>query len=98
MYFMTVYFSSVSLLLLSINYYFLFLSMLIYGVPYHQCLLNKCQEESSETGINRRYKNSHLIAVNIPVFSTRDDKLHSFNCGHDLCSADVKSCQIKALN
>jgi hypothetical protein len=30
--------------------------MLIYGVSYHQCLLNKCQEESSETWINRRYK------------------------------------------
>jgi len=41
-------------------YYFLFLSMLICGVSYHQCLLNKCQEESSETGINRRYKNSCL--------------------------------------
>jgi hypothetical protein len=25
--------------------------MLIYGVSYHQCLLNKCQEESSETFI-----------------------------------------------
>ena len=23
--------------------------MLIYGVSYHQCSLNKCQEESSET-------------------------------------------------
>ena len=34
--------------------------MLIYGVSYHQCLLNKYQEESSETGINRRYKNSCL--------------------------------------
>ena len=31
--------------------------MFIYGVSYHQCLLNKSQEESSETGINRRYKN-----------------------------------------
>jgi len=39
---------------------FLFLSMLIYGVSYQQCLLNKRQEESSETGINRRYKNSCL--------------------------------------
>jgi len=46
---------------LVISYYcFLFLSMLIYGVSYHQCLLNKCQEESIETGINRRYKNSCL--------------------------------------
>ena len=34
--------------------------MLIYGVSYHQCLLDKFQEESSETGINRRYKNSCL--------------------------------------
>jgi len=39
-------------------YYFLFLSMLIYEVSYNQCLLNKQQEESSETGINRGYKNS----------------------------------------
>ncbi len=62
MYFTTVYFSSVSLFFLSLisYYYFLFLSMLIYGVSYHQCLLNKCQEESSETGINRIYKNSCL--------------------------------------
>ena len=34
--------------------------MLTYGVSHHQFLLNKCQEESSETGINRRYKNSCL--------------------------------------
>ena len=41
-------------------YYFLFLSTLIYGVSYHQCLLNKDQEESNGNGINRIHKNSCL--------------------------------------
>jgi hypothetical protein len=54
---MTGYFSSVNfVIVISYYYYFLFLSMLIYGVSYHQCLLNKCQEESSETGINWRQR------------------------------------------
>jgi len=50
MYFMTVYFSSVSLLLLS---------LFIISHSY-QCWFNKCQEESSETGKKRRYINSCL--------------------------------------
>jgi len=60
MYFMTFYFSSVSLLLLSLiifsySYQCWFMGCLITNVYF-----NKCQEETSETGINRRYKNSCL--------------------------------------
>ena len=31
----------------------------------------------------------HKTSINNKCY----DKVHNFNCGHDLCSADVKSCQ-----